>query len=441
MKLSIVRFTAIAVISTSIFVACKKEGTFNSEQNNAHWYKADVAVQWMEMNRQLVASEIKNGPQAARIYAYSAMALYEAVLPGMKGYKSLGGQVRDYAGVTGWKTIGKLDFPTVINEALYRVSLKVAGFALKQSITAKLDSVYNLNIGKQRKTLPPDIFANSSDYGKKVATAILQRAENDNFSVTKSLVYTLPTSHPSYWRPTDNTNLTPLEPFWSKVKCFAMKSAEECAVPTKSNFSTVPGSAFYKEAFEVLTINQNLTAEQKNIAKWWADGGGTPAGPGHWLGIENQLVGELNLNLAKAAEMYALVGIALGDAFISCWDLKYKVNLLRPVTYIRNYIPGISNFTPIIATPPFPEYPSGHSVSSGAAAEVLTQLFGEHSFIDNTNAHLPIPLPKYTSFQEAANEAAMSRLYGGIHFREACENGLKQGKLVAQSVLKNIILK
>jgi hypothetical protein len=257
------------------------------------------------------------------------------------------------------------------------------------------------------------------------------------------MAFTVPdwTTNASYWAPTDNTNLKPLEPFWGKVKCFAMKSSDECEIPSTTPFSTAVGSAFYQQSVEVLTISQKLTTEEKNIASWWADGGGTPTPPGHWVAIENQLVNQLNLDLGKAAEMYAIVNVGMGDAFISCWDAKYKFNLLRPETYIRNHIAGNNNWRPYIGTPPFPEYPSGHSVSSGVAAEILTTLFGNVSFTDNTNTNLGLAPRSYRSFKEAADEAAISRLYGGIHYREACEKGVEQGKLVAQSLMKNIKLR
>jgi hypothetical protein len=220
-----------------------------------------------------------------------------------------------------------------------------------------------------------------------------------------------------------------------------MKSSDECETPSAVAFSTTPGSPFYNQALEVVTVSQNLTQEQKNIARWWADGGGTTTPPGHWLAIENQLVGKLNLSLGKAAEMYVLVNMALADAFISCWDAKFKFNLLRPKTYINKYIPGNSNWNSFIGTPPFPEYPSGHSVSSGAAAEILTTLFGSVAFTDNANINMGLQPRSFSSFYDAANEAADSRLYGGIHYREANENGVKQGKMVGQSVMKNIKLK
>ena len=187
-------------------------------------------------------------------------------------------------------------------------------------------------------------------------------------------------------------------------------------------------------------VRTNLTAEQKAIALFWADSPGqTGTPPGHWVSIMNLIAAQKNLNMAEAAQMYGLVCIALGDAFISCWEAKYRVNLMRPKTYVRQYL-NDPTWEPFIKTPPFPEFTSGHSVCSGAASSILTTIFGDVAFLDNTNNALYAPR-SFTSFTEAAKEAAVSRLYGGIHFKPATEVGIKQGQLIAQKVLTYIDIK
>jgi hypothetical protein len=207
-------------------------------------------------------------------------------------------------------------------------------------------------------------------------------------------------------------------------------------------FDTDPDSAFYAQANEVKEVGENLTQEQQETARFWVDTPGQTGAPsGHWVAIENQIVEQLSLNLGRASEMYALVGMALADSFISAWALKYEVMLLRPETYIHEYIRR--TWQPYIQTPPFPEYPSGHSVVSGAAAEVLTTMFGVVAFTDRTHIifeHEPLQR-SFTSFEAAATEAAISRLYGGIHYRVAIENGVRQGECVAQQVLTNVQLR
>jgi hypothetical protein len=137
-----------------------------------------------------------------------------------------------------------------------------------------------------------------------------------------------------------------------------------------------------------------------------------------------------------------MLGIATADAFISCWDAKYKYNLLRPETYIKAYINSSWSTGQLDITPPFPEYPSGHSVCSGAAAEILTDILGNIPFTDSINVEYYNYVPRsFASFNAAAQEAGISRLYGGIHFREAIENGLLQGKNLSQHLKARVQLK
>ena len=193
------------------------------------------------------------------------------------------------------------------------------------------------------------------------------------------------------------------------------------------------GSAFYAEANECYRVTSDLTPDQEMIARFWSDDPGqTATPPGHSISIVTQVARELILTLDRAAEAYAKVGIAVADAFISCWRTKYQYNLLRPVTYIRRVIDP--SWTPLLVTPPFPEYTSGHSVQSAAAAQVLTGLFGELAFSDHTHDARGLPSRSFRSFREAAEEAAISRMYGGIHFRAAIERGLEQGACIGEQV-------
>lgn len=196
------------------------------------------------------------------------------------------------------------------------------------------------------------------------------------------------------------------------------------------------------QAYELLNTVSSASTVQRDIALWWADEAGTTGTPpGHWVSIAGIIATQKNIDLGKAAEMYVLTNMAMADAFISCWNAKYKINLLRPVSYIRTYFPGYYNWNSLINTPPHPEYPSGHSVSSAAAADMLTKIFGDVAFTDDTNVSLGMAPHTYNSFTEAANEAGISRLYGGIHFRDAIVNGLTQGKEVSKIMSAKIQLR
>ncbi|NJN83377.1 MAG: vanadium-dependent haloperoxidase [Caldilineaceae bacterium] len=192
---------------------------------------------------------------------------------------------------------------------------------------------------------------------------------------------------------------------------------------------------------EVYSAVKNLTPEQEQIALFWADDPGkTFTPPGHSIAIATQILRGQHASLALAAETYARVGLAVGDAFIGCWHAKYVHNLVRPITYIQSFIDptwNTPNITDPVITPPFPEYPSGHSTQSGATASVLTALFGdEYRFTDNSHAELGLAARTFNSFDEFADEAAISRLYGGIHYRPAIELGVDQGRCIGEQVNK-----
>jgi PAP2 superfamily len=184
---------------------------------------------------------------------------------------------------------------------------------------------------------------------------------------------------------------------------------------------------------EVYETANGLSPEQREVALFWADEpGNTATPPGHSISMTSQLLRDRDVGLDVAAETYLRVGLAVGDGFIACWNAKYRYNLLRPITYIRQWIDPA--WVSPLTTPPFPEYTSGHSVQSGAWAQVVTELFGEVAFTDHTHDERGFEPRSFSSFREAAEEAAISRLYGGIHFRPAIEVGLHQGTCVGQAV-------
>jgi hypothetical protein len=425
--------------------SCKKDTNLSPLISSAPTasHNAKIASDWMETIRQMVKLESKNPPQASRIYGYNSITLYESVVNGIPGNQSLAGKIFGYS-TAAKAPINAVDYATVLNEALYSVNKSLFGSTINIINSNRLDSIHTINLTERKLQVDESVINNSIAFGNEVATTINSSLNSDNFSTTRTMVYTVPSrlQNPMFWAPTDAVNLQPAEPFWGTLRCFSMPSAYMCEVPSIVHFDSATNSDFFRMALEVYTVNQQLTQNQKDIALWWADGAGaTPTPPGHWLSIENQLATNLRLNLAQVAEMYALVGIAQADAFISCWYSKYKYNLLRPQTYINDYLPGAANWRPFLKTPAFPEYPSGHSVSSSAAAEILTSLFGTISFIDKTNEKMGYQPRFYASFYDAANEAALSRLYGGIHYREANENGIRQGKALAQYLLRTIKLK
>jgi hypothetical protein len=241
-----------------------------------------------------------------------------------------------------------------------------------------------------------------------------------------------------------------IEPFWNQIRPFILDSAGQFTPPPPPPFSLQEGSDFYQELMEVYETGRKLDQEQKEIASFWdcnpfvmhtmghamyATKKITPGG--HWMGIVKTANQQSGADLMRSAEAYALVAITLADAFISCWDEKYRSNLIRPETVIDVHID--ETWDPLLQTPPFPEYTSGHSVISKAASVMLTNLYGENfSFIDSTEVKYGLPVRNFSSFQAAAEEAAISRLYGGIHYRSAITNGISQGESVGNMVVSQL---
>jgi membrane-associated phospholipid phosphatase len=214
-----------------------------------------------------------------------------------------------------------------------------------------------------------------------------------------------------------------------------LRDGGECVPPTPTPYSEVVGSPFWKQAKEVYDSVRALTPEKGDIALFWADNPVATGTPGfHWISVVNQMISRRRLTADEAAELYALTSLAIADAFIACWKEKYRSLVVRPVAYIQRVIDA--KFTTLVATPPFPEYPSGHSVQSAAAAAVLVALLGDTiSFVDSTQVDIGFAPRRFRSFTEARNEVAISRVYGGIHYMPAVVDGIVQGECVGRRAL------
>jgi len=241
-----------------------------------------------------------------------------------------------------------------------------------------------------------------------------------------------------------------IEPHWNKMRPMVIKSAGMFPPPPPTKFSTNKNSQFFKETMEVFDAVAKGTKEQKEIAKFWdcnpfvshhaghamyATKKISPGG--HWIGITKIATSKSNSNIMQTVEAYTMVSIALYDAFISCWDEKYRSKLVRPETVINAHID--KDWLPLLQTPPFPEHTSGHSVISAASALTLTKLYGDNfAYTDDTEVEYGLPARSFTSFIQASEEAAVSRLYGGIHYRPAIDDGVAQGRKVGAYVLDNV---
>ena len=372
-------------------------------------------------------------PVASRSFAYLGVATYEAVASGSPDLLTLAGQLNGLAPVPP-RPAGVYDEAVVVQAVM---AASVQAFFANTGPTGQraLGAMQAKLSAEVAEGVPADVVTRSSAYGQVVAAHVLAWSATDGGAVIDNLGFPYDPAlgeGPSHWVPTTLVRLqqAPLLPDWGRNRTFAMPDGATCPVPPHPAYSEDPGSDFYREAMEVYTAKAALTPEQIQIARSWSDDpmlSTTP--PGHWVSIARQVLERDAVPLDRQAEVMALLGVGLADAFIGCWDAKFKYDLLRPVTYIRRLIDP--KWEPLLITPPFPEFPSGHSTQSGAAAVILTDLFGaEFGFEDHTMAPDGLAPRSFASFHAAAEEAGISRLYGGIHFRAAIVLGLEQGRCI-----------
>jgi hypothetical protein len=409
-----------------------------SQSPPADTYDSDVATAWSELQLMLIRTTPGfSPPVAARALGCSGLVLYESVVGGMPGHRSLAGAITDLTALPARARGAVHHWPLAANAALAEASRLLWPNVSAANRTA-IDALEARQDAWLRVAIAEPVRDRSIRYGRAVARAIAYWSRSDgavdahlnNFPREYS-----PPVGPGLWVPTGPGFSPALQPYWGQNRCFALPAADACDPGAPPPYSVDLRSRFYAEALEVYDTTTNLTAEQMLIARWWADDPGATATPaGHSISILTQVLRKEKAKLGAAAVAYAKVGIALADAFISCWESKFRYNLLRPVTYIQQNIDPA--WTSPIVTPPFPEYSSGHSVQSGAFAEVMTGIFGpDYAFMDDTNTRLGLAPRHFTSFHHAAEEAAVSRLYGGIHYRAAIDIGVQQGRAVGRHVL------
>jgi len=375
-------------------------------------------------------------PQAARCYNYVALAMYEACVPLMPGYRSLGGSLTGLGRLPAAR--GRIDAVTALATSAHEVSQSLYAAAPAESL-ATLTALRDVQVAQRRSAgVPPGVLQNSVRHGRAVAAALAAWIATDGYADIVGRPYTPPTGGPSLWESTPPNYRPAIEPYWAQVRPMVMRSSDEIVPEPHVPFSSDPTSAFYAQALHVVHAQRTLTDPQRDIASFWSDNpvfSGLPSG--HWMLLTSQVVSAQQLPLSVALETFVRLGITLHEAFVSCWTHKYISNLLRPVTYIQRYIDPA--FTTFVNTPQFPEYTSGHSVASAAAATVLTDLIGDDVPIhDDSHAERSMPARDFTSFTHAAQEAAASRIYGGIHYPMGIEHGLTHGDEVGAVVLARL---
>lgn len=398
---------------------------------------SDYAHQWINILYERVREEATGAPHAARLYGYAGVTLYESVLPFNPGFVSLAGQLNELSDPP-WIEEGQIYDPlTVLAAAAAAMWPALFEKGTPETMDA-FAALYEAQLAERGAEMDATVIDRSVAYGESVAAHLIKWKDRDGYTEAEEMAadYELPAGDPAlYVLTTEGT--VPVGPFWGNLRPFVLEYADQCAVPMGYSYSEDPDSAFYAQAQEVQEVGRRLTDEQKEIARFWVDTPGETGTPaGHWVLLVEVLADQFDWNLDRAVMTYGMVGVSVADAFISAWSLKYQTLLVRPETYIQAHIQR--SWAPYIQTPPFPEYPSGHSVVSGAAAEVLTQMYGVVAFDNRINRLGEFIERSFTSFRAAAYEAAISRLYGGIHYRAAIENGLEQGECVGKTVMDYI---
>lgn len=397
------------------------------------------------LNQQLTEVLVTDGfspPAASRIYCYANIAAYECLVPYNPQYLSMKGQLTDF---NGFDHVPRADvdrdlllvflFVNVSKELVYRTHI--------------LDHFRQAYV-KSRNDLQSEEMISTQSEANRLTALYLAWLSKDNYKMLKEAERYVPFSGPQFWEPTPPAYMDALEPNWRRLRPMVLKSLTEVEIATPTPFDTTRTSQFYKEAMDVYRSVNSIDDERLHIAKFWdcnplqtqtmghfnfVSRQLTPGG--HWLGIVGICTRKEKFDLMKTTESYLLVCLGLHDSFLVAWAEKFKSCLIRPETYINRYIDP--NWRPLLETPPFPEHPSAHSVISASSSRILTKIFGDNFYFeDDTEVGFGLGTRKFSSFEHAANEAAISRLYGGIHYLPAIEHGKTVGRIMGGLILNRI---
>jgi hypothetical protein len=385
--------------------------------------------------------DVVNPPAASRYYAYCTLGAYDLVAQHDSTVVSPSAFLKRYTPVLISINPKAYDYRLAALYSVYEAGrlLLPSGYMLEEK-----QAGFIAFLKKQRIKQP--IIDSSVAVAKAVAAHIVAWSKQDNYGKLSARLRYTPLKGEGMWYPTPPAYMEAVEPNWKTIKTLVVDSCNQFVPLRPASFSKDSTTAFFSLAKEVYEVSKNLSQEQLNIAGFWdcnpfavANAGHMSIGfkkisPGaHWMNIAAIAAKKAGLNFGKVIQLHAVEAITLMDAFICCWDEKFRSNRIRPETYINRYMD--IKWQPLLQTPPFPEYPSGHSVISTASAEVLSYLLGENvSFTDDTQEMFELQPRTFSSFRQAAQEAAISRLYGGIHFRDAIEQGQVEGAAVGKFI-------
>ncbi len=430
------------LLSLGLLIGC-------TEKSEPIIITADNFHQSVDKVGQIMVHDIFSPPVASRVFSYPNIAAYEIIAQGNPKYASLEGQLTD---------LTRVPVPEATENINFQLAALIAHMNLNKKLIFSEDTmqVYIDSLYKVWEATNAKEFKASKAHGLKVAQHISAWMDQDNYNQTRTMSkFSVDTDDPSRWQPTPPSYMDGLEPHWNKIRPFVIDSAAQFKPVPPPPFSMEEDSDFFKELQEVYDMSNQITeggdeSEEVAIAQFWDCNPYVSVSRGHlmfatkkitpgahWIGITKIACRQSNYDFDDTVYAYTKTSVAIADAFISCWDEKYRSNLIRPETLINQYIDDA--WKPVLQTPPFPEYVSGHSVASGAAAVALTDIFGDnYKFADDTELPYGLPVRNFDSFNKAASEAAISRMYGGIHYRAAVEIGVKQGRDLGKFVIENL---
>ena len=402
----------------------------------------DILHQNQDLLTEVIIYDVFTPPVASRLYVYASLASYEAVRFTKEGTTSLAGRLNGFGPMPHPEPGKTYDFALAASKAFFTVVRNVKVFSV-DSLQNYEESLYETF----KKTLDDSAYQRSVAFGESIARVVLTRAASDGYFESRGKPKHLGSEEPGKWRPTPPDYLDGVEWCWNTMKPMLLDSAAQFMPARPPAYSTDTGSLFFRSVKEVYTISKGLTQEQKDIARFWDDNpfviehaghmmfGTKKITPGgHWMGIAAIASKLSDADAEKTARAYAYTALALYEAFISCWDEKYRSNYIRPVTVINEALDP--TWMPYLQTPPFPEYTSGHSTITASAATVLTSLFGENFAFQDTSDLRYIGMQRhFNSFHEAAAETSISRVYGGIHYRFSVDIGAEQGRKIGAFIL------
>ncbi len=424
----------VVAIASMLPTGCKKEdghGNYDGKHGiPTSAYNADVPLAWFKLAISLVRAIPGNtGPVQTRSFGYMGLALYESVVPGMWDYRSIQGELNGLPSLPKPDNNKKYFYPVSANAALANMAHHMFGNATDaQNFT--IDSLEEALNTEFKSTLPKPDFERSVLFGQAISDAIYNWSTTDGgdkgYANVTSPGYVLPVGPGLY---VTQPGQVAQHPYWGNNRTFVAGNATNTQPVPPPVYSTDPTSQMYKEELEVYNETALADPEHQTIAKYWA---ALPP-PIVSLSILNSVIIDKDANLSTAAFAYCKLGMAISDAFVSCYKTKYIYTQLRPITYIQANFS--STWTPLIPTPPFPDFTSAHSVQTGAAARILADIFGDNTtFTDYSINDLGFVPRTFNKFSDYANEVGLSRIYGGIHIRSSDFIGLDQGDKVGKNV-------